>query len=199
MRTKSDKKRQQILRIASRLFLQHGLEAVSMSQIAAKVGGSKATLYNYFRNKEDLFIEVALDIIRRMTGGTSLTLASSLPLFDKLRILCTEYLKFVLSDESIALYRNVLIYPHRGKIGRESYDRAMRTAWGNVADLIEKAMEDGILKKADPWQAALHLRSLIELDLVDRRLFELDNDIETEEIEKNVELGLALFRSYYGP
>ncbi len=44
-----------ILDAAAEVFLEEGFAAASMSAIAARVGGSKGTLYNYFRSKEELF------------------------------------------------------------------------------------------------------------------------------------------------
>jgi AcrR family transcriptional regulator len=35
--------------------MEAGFAAASMSEIAARVGGSKGTLYNYFKSKEELF------------------------------------------------------------------------------------------------------------------------------------------------
>ena len=54
MRVRTEEKRQEIIRIAAELFEQLGYERTSMSAIAARVGGSKATLYGYFASKEDL-------------------------------------------------------------------------------------------------------------------------------------------------
>jgi TetR/AcrR family transcriptional repressor of mexJK operon len=54
MRVKSQLIRQKILEIAGDLFVRQGFGAVSMSQISAILGGSKSTLYNHFKSKEDL-------------------------------------------------------------------------------------------------------------------------------------------------
>ena len=48
-------RRARYLDIALRLFLQHGFNGVSMDQLVAEAGGSKATLYRYFPSKEALF------------------------------------------------------------------------------------------------------------------------------------------------
>lgn len=54
-RMKAEDRRHRILEIAREMFLEHGLAGTSMSMIAARVGGSKGTLYNYFASKEALF------------------------------------------------------------------------------------------------------------------------------------------------
>src|SRR6202000_3232312 len=56
-----DLKRETILSIALQVFLEEGYAAASMSTIAARVGGSKGTLYNYFRSKAELFAAVIRD------------------------------------------------------------------------------------------------------------------------------------------
>ena len=58
MKTKTEAKRLAILKAAADVFREVGFERASMSEIRGRVGGSKATLYNYFPSKEKLFFEV---------------------------------------------------------------------------------------------------------------------------------------------
>jgi AcrR family transcriptional regulator len=53
--TRKDQRREAILAVAAQVFAEEGFQAASMSTIAARLGGSKATLYNYFDSKEALF------------------------------------------------------------------------------------------------------------------------------------------------
>jgi AcrR family transcriptional regulator len=53
-----DQRREHIIHVAREVFFffeQLGYSAASMSTIAARLGGSKGTLYNYFKSKEELF------------------------------------------------------------------------------------------------------------------------------------------------
>src|SRR5947209_16334161 len=50
-----DARREAILDVAQEVFLEEGFANASMSMIAARLGGSKGTLYNYFKSKDDLF------------------------------------------------------------------------------------------------------------------------------------------------
>lgn len=54
-RASPDERREHILAVAARVFAEDGYGATSMSTIAARLGGSKATLYKYFPSKELLF------------------------------------------------------------------------------------------------------------------------------------------------
>jgi AcrR family transcriptional regulator len=48
--------RQRILETADRLFYGQGIRAVGVDTIAAEIGISKRTLYNYFPSKDDLIV-----------------------------------------------------------------------------------------------------------------------------------------------
>ena len=65
-RPSSDDRRAAMLEIARAAFLREGYAAASMAEIAAKIGGSKATLYSYFPSKKDLFAAVIEEEVRRM-------------------------------------------------------------------------------------------------------------------------------------
>src|SRR6186713_1228160 len=54
VRTRSDDKRREIIRVAAEAFQELGYERTSMLTIAERMRGSKQTLYNYFPSKEDL-------------------------------------------------------------------------------------------------------------------------------------------------
>ena len=49
--------RERILETATRLFFQHGIQAVGVDRIVAEARIAKMTLYNYFASKDDLIIE----------------------------------------------------------------------------------------------------------------------------------------------
>src|SRR5580692_6870568 len=55
LKTSRDQRRDAIVEVARQVFFEEGYAAASMSTIAARLGGSKGTLYNYFRSKEELF------------------------------------------------------------------------------------------------------------------------------------------------
>ena len=58
MRKKTEMKRKAILKVAHEVFCERGYEKTSMNEIAARLGGSKTTLYGYFSSKKLLFQEV---------------------------------------------------------------------------------------------------------------------------------------------
>ncbi len=58
--------REAVLAAASRLFAENGYNETGMTQIAEAVSFSVGKLYNLFENKEDLFISLVDDRMRRL-------------------------------------------------------------------------------------------------------------------------------------
>src|SRR6201989_2734894 len=67
-RTPRDQRREAIMEVAREVFVEEGYAAASMSTIAARLGGSKGTLYNYFKSKEELFEAYIRETCGRMGG-----------------------------------------------------------------------------------------------------------------------------------
>ena len=73
--------REEILAVAMRMFIQQGYHGLAMRQISEAVGVSKAALYYYFKDKEELFLailnsylndmETSIDAIRAKSGSSA--------------------------------------------------------------------------------------------------------------------------------
>ena len=53
-----ENKREYILEQVARMYMQHGIRSVTMDDVAAELGMSKKTLYQFFKDKADLVEEV---------------------------------------------------------------------------------------------------------------------------------------------
>ncbi len=54
--------KQKILIVSSALFSEHGYKGTSVRKIASQVGIRESAIYNHYKNKEEIFLEVAKDI-----------------------------------------------------------------------------------------------------------------------------------------
>jgi len=59
---KGAKTKEKILKVATKLFSQLGYRGASVRRIASEVGIRESALYNHFKNKEEIFLEVARGI-----------------------------------------------------------------------------------------------------------------------------------------
>ena len=90
-----------MLNAAYRLFLQNGLTAVSMQQIAEEAGITKATLYYHCRDKHDLY----LSTMRLAITKNESALKQSLDGTTSLRELVYALISYVFGDERADLQR----------------------------------------------------------------------------------------------
>ncbi len=58
-----------ILAVATRLFLVHGFDQVTIAEIAAAANVAKMTVFNYFARKEDLYFDRLDESIARIKGA----------------------------------------------------------------------------------------------------------------------------------
>jgi AcrR family transcriptional regulator len=89
--------RQAISDTATRLFIEHGFESVTIAQIAATAQVAKMTVTNYFPRKEDL----ALDDHATFTASLARTVAARTPGESALAALRREFLAAVASHDSV--------------------------------------------------------------------------------------------------
>lgn len=98
--------RKNISRAAEALFMEKGIENTSMNDIAKEAGYSKATLYVYFKNKEELVSVLVLESMQKLHEYISQALAQSDHTRECYRKICHALLKY---QEEYPLYFNMVI------------------------------------------------------------------------------------------
>ncbi|MFV0280034.1 MAG: TetR/AcrR family transcriptional regulator [Rhodoblastus sp.] len=88
-----------ILAVAESLFLRNGYENTSMAAVAAAAGLSEGTLYNYFRNKNDLVVRSGLAALERRVGAAQKAVADARDLRDGLEMLIALHLSAIIEDD----------------------------------------------------------------------------------------------------
>jgi AcrR family transcriptional regulator len=195
MRVRTDERRQAILEAAWAVFRANGYDRTTMSEISEKVGGSKATLYGYFQSKEVLFAAALEQVIGEQAEGVFAAIAGEGDFATRLEAFARRYLKArVLSD--FAVERALISEGERSDLGERLRTRFILPHWRKFAALIDKEMQEGRLRKADPMLATWHFRGLIEADLIERRLHG-ETAITTHEIDVAVTEGVAAFLRAY--
>lgn len=98
---------QRFVEVAEELFLNHGFAGTSVNKVVAIAGGSLATLYAEFRNKDELFEAVMKRRAARLFAAM-VTPGSEQALPDVLEGMARRMLDHMLSDEALSLYRLVV-------------------------------------------------------------------------------------------
>ena len=199
MRVRTDQKRREIVEAAAALFVEQGYERTSMSAIAERVGGSKATLYGYFASKEELFRAV----LEFDVAHNALTVLHAFPAKGDLRAgltkLGVEYLTERLGDLPIANLVTLASQPRESRLGQAFYAEVLGPAWQLLAERFGSLMEEGRLRTADPWTAAMHWKGLNEGELLEKRLLGALPTIDLKEIKRAASGAADAFLRIYSP
>lgn len=172
MRVKCEARRQAILDVATEIFFEHGFEQTSMSQITARVGGSKATLYSYFASKEELFIEVMHRFAKKQLDGMFAELS---PAHDLQGTLChfgEQFITFLAEPEFIAALRVVHSEAGRSHVGRQFYERGPAEGNRQLAEYFEQCIALGKMRNEDVFIAAKHFCALLRAEILDLLLMD---------------------------
>ncbi len=198
-RVRTEEKRREIVKAASELFHEHGFDRTSMSMIAERLGGSKATLYGYFQSKEQLLAEALLYDVTDEADRLMNEFLSSDDLRDGLIKLGMAYMMRRLSAVPIANVKMVATQPEGSTIGKEFFDRVLGPAWQRLANRFQLLMDKGLLRRCDPWVAAMHWKGLNEWDMFEKRLLGAIDGPDPKLIEKTSALAADAFLALYGP
>jgi AcrR family transcriptional regulator len=199
MKTKTESKRQAILKAAAEVFQEVGFERASMSEIRARIGGSKATLYNYFPSKEKLFFEVMYQATETKLGAITAALNPDADdLKEELLHFGQKLVPALYTPEAIAIRRLAIAELGHSNIGKVVFEGSIVPTEKQVAEFLRKAMKRGGLRAADPKIAAVHLLSLLESELLQRVLLGVKESVTPEAVKGTVRRAVDVFLSAYG-
>ena len=162
MGQRTEARRLAILEAAKHVFLERGYGDASMAEIAARAGGSKPTLYGYFRSKEDLFVAVMVERGAALIEPVFDAFEAHSDLTTALTALARELVRFLADPESLAFRRIICSEGARSSLGRTFYESGPKRGWTRVADRFSQAMATSEMRPADPWRATHQFRALCE-------------------------------------
>ena len=199
---RSDAKRRAIIAVARDAFLARGYAPTSMSEIAAKLGGSKGTLYNYFRSKEELFEAFMVETCQGQAAevfGRLPPLSESQDIRASLIDLGATLLEFLLREEMIALHRLVVAEAGRfPELGRMFYEAGPQHGEVRFADFFEGAIAAGLVRAADPKMMGQRLKDLVLSDVYLRRLWGVLDPLSAKALRAHVAESVDIFLRAFG-
>ena len=195
-----DARRGAILDAAEKVFLEEGFAAASMSAIAALVGGSKGTLYNYFKSKEALFEAYVQRHCAWQQEAMFALLTPESDIRDALMHFGRSYLSSVLSEFSLRNFRLVVAEaPRAPEIGQAFYQAGPLSGVARLAAHLEQSAGKGQLSLDDPMSAAHQFIGLCQNRLMKARLCNAVPELTAAEIESEVTAAVTTFLRAFRP
>ncbi|EOA04977.1 transcription regulator protein [Herbaspirillum frisingense GSF30] len=198
MRVKTEEKRDAILAAAADVFKESGFEGASMAEISARIGGSKGTLYAYFKSKEDLFVAVTHAVAKKQIEPALETLDQETEdLEATLRVFGEKAVSFLCQESTLQTQRMILAEAGRSDIGRRFHEDGPKLGMQRIAAFMQKQMAAGRLKQADPMLATLQLCALLDCETVRPMMLGLETSISKPRIKRMVGRAVETFLAAY--
>nr|MEA2798182.1 hypothetical protein [Phenylobacterium sp.] len=195
-----DARREIILDVAQDVFLEEGFANASMSTIAARLGGSKGTLYNYFKSKDDLFTAYVerrclwqQDEVFGLKPGETPEQA--------LQRIARSFLAHVINETTLRNFRLIVAEAERTpEIGRVFYDAGPRRGGERLAEFLASLEAAGELDlEGDPLGAAQHFLGLVQSPTFKGRLCNAIPELTGQQVDEEVTRGVRAFLRAYRP
>ncbi|MEE2788677.1 MAG: TetR/AcrR family transcriptional regulator [Myxococcota bacterium] len=135
-------KRLKILDAAVKVFAERGFYNARVSDIAAAAGVADGTIYLYFKNKDDLLIQVFEDRMDEILTTMRERLSAEDSALERLRILIHEHLALVESDPALAAVLSVELR-QSSKFVRDYKARKFSAYLSLIEDVFDEGTQQG--------------------------------------------------------
>ncbi|MFS2223557.1 TetR/AcrR family transcriptional regulator [Pantoea sp. B65] len=204
MKVRTQARREAIVEAAAQLFQEMGYERASMNELTKRLGGSKATLYNYFASKEELFTAVVrAHTTRHLTEAATELLdqdKAAIRLKDKLLRFGERMLAVLTNDSSaLSVYRMVVGEAGHSDIGMLFYESGPRESLEKLSAVMASAMDRGELRQADARLRANQFLALLTAEIEVRIFYRNSPPVTPGRIREMCECAVNMFLTGAAP
>jgi AcrR family transcriptional regulator len=146
MRLQDENKKHAIFNATIKLVNEIGFAAASVAKIAREANVSPATIYIYYKNKEDLLVSIFVDIKEKKNWVGMEGFDESAPLKESLRTLWHNSFKFVSQNGDLLQYHDQFLNSPYSDLVDDAQDAG---AFQPFRSAIESAVTEKIIKNVD--------------------------------------------------
>lgn len=191
---RGEARRRAMLDAAAELFAEKGFEGTSLSDIIARSGGSRATLYELFGGKEGLFEAMVTEGCERVLAPLeSKAIEGRLP-EDVLHNFGLHIAEQMMTVESRAMTKILAADGHRLPTVVDFFFRhGLELVRKRLADYLQQATKAGHLAVRDPDTSASLFLSMVEGEGMIRWVFSARRLPDAEKIRRQVAMATEIF------
>jgi AcrR family transcriptional regulator len=146
MRTRDDEKREALFEATVKLVNAIGFVSSSVSKIAKEAGVSPATLYVYYKNKEDLLVSTYIDIKLDLSRAILSNFDDSLPMRDIIKNVWLSMFDYATSNlEYYKFCEQFSNSPYGDLVDHQTVEQYFIP----IINVLEKGIEQKIIKAVD--------------------------------------------------
>ena len=196
---RGDARRARIIEIARTLFFENGYQGTSMSMIAARLGGSKSTLYAYYRSKEELFRAIVQTQCDEMMDFLQDAPSDAADVHVVLFELARGFTQMLMRENIIRTFLMVAAECRQSPELAEIFNSAgPAVGKSQMSDYLAAIAKQGKLQIPDPMIACEHFAALCKGELWFNRLLNLSAPPTPDQIDAHAEQIVAIFMAAYG-
>jgi TetR/AcrR family fatty acid metabolism transcriptional regulator len=139
-------KRREILKHAMIVFGSRGFQNATISEIARNAQVGDATIYEYFKSKEDMLLAIPAAVTEELVSEIGEHMMGIKGAFNKLRKFVWWYLNFFEKNPEYASIVLLELKTSRTYISTKAY-QAARTFYQVLLEIIKEGLEDGEIRK----------------------------------------------------
>ncbi len=147
MRTKDEEKQEALFKATIKVVNTIGFASSSVSKIAKEAGVSPATLYTYYKNKDDLLISTYVEIKRQLGEVMMDGVDEQMPIRDRFRQVWINLFRFSAQHIDFSQFSEQFSNsPYNDQVDQKQIDRM----FSPLGQLIKQAIKWKIIKDVDP-------------------------------------------------
>jgi TetR/AcrR family fatty acid metabolism transcriptional regulator len=144
--TKKDLKKQQIIEAAIEVFSKNNFQNSTISQIAQKADVAEGTIYQYFKNKEDLFFSIPVEKTKDFCRELELHLQGITGALNKIRKFIWYYLYFFKMNPEYGRTLMLEMRVNKSFAKTKAYD-SFKNLTDRILEIIREGQEEGAIRK----------------------------------------------------
>lgn len=144
--SKKNLKKQLIIEAAIDVFSKNNFQNSTISQIAQKAEVAEGTIYQYFKNKEDLFFSIPVEKTKDFCAELELHLQGITGAFNKIRKFIWYYLYFFKMNPDYGRTLMLEMRVNKSFAKTKAYD-SFKNLTGRILEIIREGQEEGVIRK----------------------------------------------------
>jgi TetR/AcrR family transcriptional regulator, fatty acid metabolism regulator protein len=139
-------KRESIIQAAIEVFSTKDFKTASISEIAQKAGVADGTIYQYFRNKEDLFFSIPVEKTNEFRSQLELHLEGISGALNKIRKFVWYFLYFFKSNPEYGRILMLEMRVSKSFVKTETYG-FLKQSVSQVMNILKEGQNEGVIRQ----------------------------------------------------
>jgi TetR/AcrR family fatty acid metabolism transcriptional regulator len=139
-------RKRQILNAAIKVFGERGFQSSTIAEIAKEAGIGDATIYEYFKNKEDLMLAIPVETTKELIPQINDHMMGIKGALNKLRKFIWWWLNYVEKNPGYGSIVLLELKTSKSYVSNEAY-QAARNFYQIILDIIKEGQEEETIKK----------------------------------------------------